>query len=232
MVSDETFFAWLDGELDGENAARVAAEVEADPGLSQRAQRHRAMQARVKGAFDGLLTAPVPSSLEDAVRGRSNVVDLNDARRSVAPRPRLPQWAAIAATLAVGVVAGTMVPRQADTPVALRDGNIYAAAALDDALDAELASAPSGNVRIGLTFRDPSGAICRTFVEPAASGLACRSGDKWQVRGLFAAPEGQSGGYRMAAGIDPNLAALVGSTMASEPFDAAQERAARDKSWR
>jgi hypothetical protein len=35
----------------------------------------------------------------------------------------------------------------------------------------------------------------------------------------------------MAAGMDPNLAALVDSTMVGEPFDAAQERAARQKGW-
>jgi hypothetical protein len=32
--------------------------------------------------------------------------------------------------------------------------------------------------------------------------------------------------------MDPTLAALVDSTIAGEPFDAAQERAARDKNWR
>ena len=47
-----------------------------------------------------------------------------------------------------------------------------------------------------------------------------------------AKPEGQSGHYRMAAGMDPNLAALVGSTMTGEPLDAAQEKAARDRGWR
>jgi hypothetical protein len=36
----------------------------------------------------------------------------------------------------------------------------------------------------------------------------------------------------MAAGMDPNLAALVDSTIAGEPFDASQEKAARGKGWR
>jgi hypothetical protein len=83
-----------------------------------------------------------------------------------------------------------------------------------------------------MTFRDQSGTICRSFSESGASGLACRDGGRWQVRGLFAAPEGQSGAYRMAAGMDPNLAALVDSTMAGEPFDAARERAAKQRGWR
>ena len=87
-------------------------------------------------------------------------------------------------------------------------------------------------MRIGLTFRDRSGAICRTFTEPAQSGLACRSGDRWQLRGLFAAPEGQGGSYRMATGMDPGLAALVDSAMTAEPFDVAREKAARDAGWR
>jgi hypothetical protein len=36
----------------------------------------------------------------------------------------------------------------------------------------------------------------------------------------------------MAAGMDPNLAALVDSTMAGEPFDAAHERQAKDRGWK
>jgi hypothetical protein len=35
----------------------------------------------------------------------------------------------------------------------------------------------------------------------------------------------------MAAGMDPSLAALVDSTIAGEPFDAATEKAAKDKGW-
>jgi hypothetical protein len=36
----------------------------------------------------------------------------------------------------------------------------------------------------------------------------------------------------MAAGMDPNLAALVDSTMAGEPFGAAEERTAKEHGWR
>jgi hypothetical protein len=138
----------------------------------------------------------------------------------------------MAATLAVGVLVGTMVPQRYGGPVEVQGGKLYAASALNQALDKQLASAPAGEVRIGLTFRDQAGNICRSFIEPAASGLACRSGGRWQLKGLFAAPEGQGSDYRMAAGMDPNLAALVGSNMASEPFDAAAEKTARDKGWR
>ena len=234
MVSDETFFAWLDGELGPGEAAGVAAEVEADPELAAKAERHRALQGRLTQAFGVVADARVPEQLSAAVRpAEAEVIDFAAARSSRETRWRsVPQWAALAATLAVGVFVGTMVPQRRDAPVAVEGGQLYAASALDRALDAQLASAPSGPVRIGLTFRDRSGAICRTFTEPAQSGLACRSGDRWQLRGLFAAPEGQGGNYRMAAGMDPGLAALVDTTMAGEPFDGAREKAARDTGWR
>ena len=235
MVSDDIFFAWLDGELGADEAARVAAQVQADPNLAARAEQHRELRQRLGRAFDSVADAPIPDHLLAATRrSEPEVVDLAAARRSREGRTwaPLPQWAAIAATLAIGIFVGTMVPRGNEAPVAVEGGKIYAAAALDTALTAQLASAPAGDVRIGMTFRDQSRTVCRSFSEAATSGLACRSGSRWQVRGLFAAPEGQSGPYRMAAGMDPNLAALVDSTISGEPFDAVQEKSARDKGWR
>jgi hypothetical protein len=238
MVTDETFFAWLDGELAPDEAARVGAEVAADPRLSALAADHRAMQARLKGAFDPLLDRPLPDALKAAVRSdpRSDVVDLAQAkaRRDDARRWRsAPQWAAMAATLAVGILIGAIVPHRRDGgPVEVRGGKMYAAAALNLALDKQLASAPAGDVRIGVTFRDQAGAICRTFTATASSGLACKENGRWQMRGLFAPPEARASNYRMAAGMDPNLAALVDSTIAGDPLDAAGEKAAQANGWR
>jgi hypothetical protein len=199
-----------------------------------RAEQHRALQRRLAAAFATVAEAPVPETLAASLRPEAEVVDLAAATRARSQRgwPGLPQWTAIAATLAVGIFAGTMVPHRNDGPVAVENGKIYAAAPLDRALTAQLASAPSGDTRIGLTFRDQAGAICRSFTDRGTNGLACRDQDRWQIRGLFGSPEGQSGAYRMAAGMDPNLAELVGSTMAGEPFDAVQEKAAKDKGWR
>ena len=236
MVNDETFFAWLDGELDPAEAARVEADVAADPRLSTMAAEHRAMQAKLKGAFDKVIDAPLSDQLLAAVRTpQADVIDFAAARklRQFRSWPSAPQWTAMAATLALGVLIGTLAPQARQvSPVEVQGGKIYAAASLNDALSTELASAPRGDVRIGVTFRDQSGAVCRSFTDPSSSGLACREGKGWRVRGLFAAPEGQGGNYRMAAGMDPNLAALVDSSMAGEPFDAAQEKGARDKGWR
>src|SRR5438270_7090782 len=231
MMDDEKFFAWLDGELAADEAAEMQAKVAADPKLAQLAEQHRSFGARLKGAFDQVAEAPVPPHLEDALRPSAEVIDFEAAKR-VRSLPLLPQWAAIAATLAVGVSIGTLVPKNASAPVEVQGGAMYAAAGLNQALDTQLASAPAGDVRIGLTFRDQAGEICRTFTQQASSGLACRSGGRWKLKGLFAAPEGQASDYRMAAGMDPNLAALVDSAMKGEPLDAAQEKAAKDRGWK
>jgi hypothetical protein len=236
MVSDETFFAWLDGELDAAEAARVAAEVAADPRLLAMAEEHRAMQARLKGAFDPVLEAPLPEPLLAALRNppQADVIDLATARKRREARLwfSAPQWGALAATLAIGIFVGTGIPQRSSAPVEVQGGKMYASSGLNRALDAQLASAPAGDVRIGMTFRDKAGAICRSFTAPASSGLACRDNGRWQLRGLIAPPEGQTSDYRMAAGMDPNLAALVDSTMSGEAFDAAQERASRENGWR
>jgi len=231
MIEDEKFFAWLDGELRPAEAAEVEAKVASDPELARRAEEHRALSAQLRDAFDPIAAAPVPSRLQDALRPKAQVIDFAEAKRA-RTMPSVTQWAAMAATLALGVFVGTMVPQGGNGPVEVQGGKLYAAAALNQALDTQLASAPAGDVRIGLTFRSHAGEICRSFTAPTSSGLACRNRGRWQVRGMFAAPEGQSGAYRMAAGMDPNLAALVDSTMTGEAFDAAQEKAARDKGWR
>lgn len=241
MIDETKLFAWLDGELDAAEAAEVEAEVAADPRLARMAEQHRAFGARLRGAFDTVAAAPVPERLMAAVRPASApVVDFGARLRARSQRGGwlpLPQWAAMAASLVLGIGLGTtLIGERGASPVEIRGGKMIAAAGLDQALDRQLASAGAGgdigDVRVALTFRDQAGTICRSFTGERSSGLACRDGGDWQVRGLFAAPEGQGGDYRMAAGIDPNLAALVDSTIAGDAFDAGQEKAARERGWR
>lgn len=229
MTEDEKFFAWLDGELGPAEAAEVAAKVASDPELARLADEHRSMKDQLKGAFDPIEMAPVPERLQAALKPSADVIDFPAKPRGT--MPSLSQWAAMAATLVLGLFAGSMIPQRGNAPVEVQGGKLYAASALDQALATQLASEPSGDVRIGLTFRGREGEICRTFTSPGSSGLACRDDGRWQLRGMFAAPEGQGNDYRMA-GMDPNLVALVNSTMSGEPFDAAGERSARDKGWR
>ena len=232
MIDDEEFFAWLDGELDEAAAGRVAAAVEASPQLAAKAEQHRRLAADMRGAFSAVVTGSGAAPRFE----KAPVVDFA-ARATERARRRnwlsAPQLAAMAASLAVGLVIGTQFTGGGDSPVSVDDGLLVAATALDQELDTKLASAPAaGPTRIGLTFRDANGRICRSFTDTAASGLACREGDGWRIRGLFPAAEGQEGDYRMAAGEDPRLAALIDETIAGEPFDEAQEKAALAADWR
>lgn len=238
MTEDEKFFAWLDGELDPADAAEMEVQVAADPRLSRLAEQHRALGATVRAAFDPIVEAPVPDRLMAALNPApaAKVVDIRSWRQRL-HRPAggpLPQWAALAATLVLGFGFGTLLGgSEPAAPVELRDGRMVAAAGLEEALDVQLASADArDDVRIGITFRDQAGTICRTFADHNSSGLACRAGGNWQVRGLFASPEGQQADYRMASSVDPNLAALVDSTIAGDAFDSEQERAAQRQGWR
>ena len=175
MNDDEKFFAWLDGELGADEATEMERRVARDPRLLQMAEQHRQMQAQLKRTFDPIAEAPVPEQLLSAIHNRkAEVIDLaavkqaREARYSWNP---MTQWAAMAATLAVGILVGTIVPQRGAAPVELEGGGMYAGSALDRALDTELASAPSDSgARIGVTFRDQSGAICRTFTQAEASG--------------------------------------------------------------
>src|SRR5881628_3159019 len=94
---DEKFFAWLDGELSGDEAAAMATRVAGDPHLAALADQHRAMQARLKSAFDTVATAPVPKGLLTAVHPpQAEVMDFGTAMRARDSRRwgSLPQWAA------------------------------------------------------------------------------------------------------------------------------------------
>ena len=231
MNDDERFFAWLDGELGPAEAAEMEARVAADPELKRLADQHRALGSQLRSAFNPIADAPVPQTLQAALRPTAQLIDFRAAKRARS-MPAVAQWTAMAATLAIGIFIGTRVPQESSAPVQAEAGKFYAAASINRALDTELASAPTGDVRIGITYRDSAGEICRTFTAPAGSGLACRNSGRWQMKGLFAAPEGQGSDYRMAAGMDPNLAALVDSTIAGEAFDEAAEKAAKANGWK
>ncbi|MEO5641069.1 MAG: anti-sigma factor [Sphingomicrobium sp.] len=228
-MTDEKFFAWLDGELSHEEATEVANAVAADPALTAKADRHRAFAVRMKAAFDPVMAEAAPPLPV------SNVIDFSAARQG--RRGWLParaQWAALAATLVVGLATTTLLFERGTVPHI--DQPAMAGGELAAALDTQLASAPVAGspIRIGLTFRTNQGALCRSFTQPGASGLACHEDGGWHVRGKFASDGTPDGGsdYRMAAGTDPRLAALIDGIIAGDPLDARAEAAARARRWR
>ena len=231
MTEEEEYYAWLDGELDAEGAARVAARVAADRKLAKRAEEERSLRDTLRGAFAPVMTDGIaPPRFETG-----EVIHLASARERRAARPISvrTQWAAMAATLVLGIATGTMLSPGSDGPVVRENGALVASASLEEALYPRLASAPAGEgPRIGLTFRDKAGSLCRSFSDETVSGLACREGGDWKIRGMFQGSTQPQGDYRMAAGEDPRLATLIDETIAGEPLDAAGEQAAKERGWR
>ena len=224
-VTEEMLIAYLDGELDAEHAAAVETALAADPALSERAVRHRALADRVRGAFAPVAAEPVPERLS-AMLGRNDtkVVDLA-ARR--ARRVTWQAWGALAASVAAGLVVGLAIPR--GSPV-LGD-QMAARGELAQALE-ERASGRGQAMEIGLTFKDHAGRYCRTFAGDGVSGLACREKEAWKVELAVRQPKASETEYRTAASVTAApVLNMVDQLIAGEPLDAEQEAAARASNW-
>jgi len=224
-ITDEMLMAYVDGELSEAERIAVDSAVAADPALFEKLERHRRLRARMGGAFADVLTEPVPERLTAAAKP-SNVVPFP-------ARPRaIPAWAAMAACVAIGLVAGLSVPKLGSAPTIGSD--LRAHGQLATALDKQLTSAPAQGaaVRVGLTFRSADG-YCRTFSEKTVAGLACREGGGWKVRMAVAQAAGPTSDYRTAASeTPPQVLEAAQTLMVGEPLDAKAEAAAQAKGWR
>lgn len=235
----ERVAAYVDGELDALARARFEREMANDPALRREVEAQQALRDRIAGHFAPVADEPVPDRLRALLTegDEAQVIDFSAARARREQRRRLPAWGnfgAIAATLAVGIIAGQMVDLSGG-PVASRDGQLIAQGRLERALDVQLASAqPSdAKVRIGVTFREPEGALCRSFDGAGLAGIACRADGEWRLRQTFAIdPAGGATQYRQAGSGNAAVMQAAQAMMAGAPLDAEAERKAREAGWR
>jgi hypothetical protein len=252
-IPDEMLAAYVDGELEAAERARIEQAMALDSQLAQRVAQQRALRDRLRGAYDGVLQEAVPQRLLQAAKlgapsGPAQVIDLARvralrSRRGPGRRQMKVRRYSIAASLVVGLLAGALIQRLS-APAALtelHDGSLLARGALARALNEQLTgSAPaSAAVRIGLTFRSRSGNYCRTFALSgghAVAGLACRDQEQWQLTNLVGT-EGPGGGasgqnLRMAtSNLPPALLQAVNEHISGEPLNAAAEAKARTSGW-
>lgn len=256
--------AFLSGTLaDDALIDAIEAAINADPALAERLESvvlADATTVAVRDAFAPILAAPVPAQLTGIVTVPQDgtVVDLSAARfpRSV-PTPandtdtsgvnwRWPQFAAMAASLVLGVmVGGQLLTNGAGQRAGgiASDGALVLASAngttTAPAVAAMLDRTPSGQTvdlaslgtgKVVLTFRNSDGQLCRQFSINGGGGtndaLACASGDKgWQVEafGRRAAPTGE---LKLAGGdAAVSVVAAVDAMIASDPLVGADELA-------
>lgn len=228
MISKETVLAYVDGELSHEEALTVEAAMTSDPALAEEVARHLQLRDAAGGAFAAVLTEPVPERLLAAAREAPSE---RVARSALVRRFGPPHWAAMAACLALGVLAGYAIP---SGPVVSGAGGLQARGALARALDGKLA-ADEGPVRMGVSFRDAGRAYCRTFRmdREALAGLACREDGRWAVRTLAEVRPQAGGDYQMAgSAMPPAVLAAMDQMMVGDPLDRTEETAARAGGWK
>lgn len=253
--TDSQLAAFLDGTLEDEQlAAAIEAAINDEPALAERAMALAAggndgTAQAVRDAFAPVLDAPVPARLTEALAapGGAQVVHLADRRDHTRARPqpandtgggwRWPQFAAVAASLALGVMIGgpLLGGREGGAggePGALLLANANVSAMLDAAPSGQRQDlAALGEGEVVLTFRNSAGALCRQFTITAHGGgtsdaLACaaRGGD-WEVEafGRRAAPAGE---MKLAGGdAAVGVVAAVDEQIAGDPLIGPEELA-------
>jgi hypothetical protein len=224
-IDATTRMAYVDGELDEIARRRVERAMAADPALAEAVARDRALRERLQARFAPYAEEPAPKRFTALLD--TKVVPIVQTSQSRKRMHRLAQSAAIAATLVLGIGIG----RQVNAPglIESHGGALVAHGKLETALDTQLAATQPGDapIRIGLTFRDRGGSVCRTFTSDALQGIACRDDGRWNLARTTTGERG--GSYRQASS-----GAMIGAAqemMTGGPFSAVEEAAARDHDW-
>jgi hypothetical protein len=223
VTREERAHAYVDGELTSAERAAFEADMAADPLLAAQVEQQSKLAGRIAATYAPILAEPIPGRLHP----RTSTAD-----ERLVWRVGLPQWAAMAASLLVGVVAARAFwPEQA--ALVIRGEHLEAQGDLARALNTQLASS-DGPVRIGLSLRARDGRYCRTFESPRdkLAGLACHEGGRWVAEVTQTWNPAPKTAYRTAASaISPAVLAAVDAIISGATLDAAHERLARDSGW-
>jgi hypothetical protein len=231
-VSDEMLMAYADGELDARARAEVERALAEDASLRRALEVQQALRSKLAAHYAPLIDEPLPARLTEMLDQPARVVDLAAAREKRRRHFGWPQLGAIAASLAVGVAAGQLAFGPGRGPVAVEEGVMVARGDLARTLQTRLASAQprDAETRVGISFQDRSGRLCRTFAAPALEGIACRSGGEWAIVMAAAAPlQPGNSEYRQAG--SPLLMEQAQAMIAAAPLDAEGERRALQQGW-
>lgn len=191
-VTYEMLSAYHDGEVDGEEAARIRRDVLSDDDARAILAAFGAIDSSVRTAFDAELDQPVPLRLARAVRSGFA------ARRRAAVARVVLRWAGpMAAAVAIVVAGNHWTAQRVETALAERELRIAALAdravqnALEHALSgarvslADDGAASTVSITPTRTYKSESQHWCREFTEELVIdgvrvtryGLACREAD-------------------------------------------------------
>ena len=234
-ATQEEIAAFADGELSGEDLARVERAVMSDPAIAAKVEAHRALKAKLGAHFAPVLDQPVPDRLTkllasgDADAGDTGVVSFARERQKRDLAPFVRRWAPIAGpAMAASLVLVMWQPWQGSGGL---EG--YADDRLASALDTQLVAeqSPGATTRILLSFESYSGELCRAYRSGGAGGIACRDDSGWAIEREFALEEGQATEFRQA-GSETDLLAAAQEMARGGALDAQAEAEAKTNGWR
>jgi len=233
---DEQIIAYIDGQLEPPARADFEMHLAASAALRERMALHRWLTNQIKAACPAPPVEPerdlrLASRLGLLQTGAAGASDAGSyARRSARPM----MFAALAATVLVGLFVDLDQNASDQTLIAVEQGRRVAIGPLEESLSSQPSGKP-GDVRITLSYRSKE-AICRVFsARDGVSGLGCREGGKWIIKNVRASDsnEGNGSELRLAAGdVDPDVMAQVDREIEGEPMNLEEESNLIAAGWR
>lgn len=239
-ITEDMLAAYADGELEGAEAARVAAAIAADPTMAAKVDLHRALKTRLAAHYAPLAEQAVPAHLAallgdapaaagtEQSGGGGEVISFAVERQKRGLVPMLRRWGPIAGpALAASLVLAVLQPWAARSP----EG--YADPALAAALDTQLAATQPADAatRILLSFENKDGGLCRAWRGNSEGGIACRDDTGWKIEQQFALGAASGSEFRQA-GSEADLLAAAQDMAAGVALDADAEKAAKARGWK
>lgn len=231
-VTEEQIAAFADGELSGDELARVEAAIAADPVLADKVEVHRRLRNTLGVHFAPVLDQKVPDHLTGMLNRQEDnapVISLAAEREKRGLAPMVRRWAPIAGpALAASLVLAIVQPWNTGAiPAGYADGEL--ATALDEQLVAtQMAGAQT---RILVSFEGEGGELCRAYRSGDTGGIACRDATGWDIQREFALDGAQTTEFRQA-GSEGDVMAAAQAIAAGDALDAEAEAEAKANGWR
>ena len=239
QLDDKTLMSWIDGELPPAEADRIRALIDASPSVAGRVEGLRRLNTVARSAFpcradprDLALAARISAARQPASWISRAGAGLH---AFILPR-RTAVWAGlVTAAFVGGMLLASGLESRADRMLMIPGGTVAdddLVRVLDSRLAAEGADAEGHSV--GLTFQDQDARWCRTFEARTAglAGLACRTGEEWQIVVLAPVPVAGREVRQAGSTVPGPVLDTVDMMMSKETLGPAQEVAARDAGWR
>lgn len=245
QTDDEALSALLDDALDEETARTLQARLAKESALAARLHALRDANLRVRQAYAGVASEPLPEAVLDRLRppaSPDNILPYPGRASNVSTPLPVPLAAAAGIILVLGLSLGWFAGSRSSGGDALLAS--AGAIAPGNELHSLLESTPSGLAQelddgatgtARLTYLSNTGRYCREIAVSATEGrtdaLACRGpGAVWHIELVEFAPA-DSSLYRPATGSGSAIETKVDESIAGAPLQADEERALIEQGW-